>query len=341
MKIPSPNSEHALGAGHGIPGGEFAAIERIRRRLAGRFPAPREGETWIGDDAAVLIDGSGYQVLATDLTVAGVHADLEVMTLSDLGWRSMAAALSDIAAMGAAPGHAVVAVAGPSSTDLDLLYQGIGSAAESHGCPVVGGDLSSAGQLVVAVSVTGRVEDEPPPVLRSGARPGDTILVTGVLGSSAAGLRLLRTCPPAAGAGRAGGRGEHEYAPLVEAHLHPRALLEEGLVARRNGVTAMIDVSDGLSADLYHLAEASGVGAALDYVPVARGATEEEALGGGEDYQLVMTASDPGGVIRAFAEEGLAEPVRIGTCTPDSRAHTLRGEPMPRRGFEHTWSSPG
>lgn len=318
--------------------GEFAAIGRIRRVLAGRFPAPAQSETWIGDDAAVLLEGALRVLLATDLTVAGVHADLAVMSLSDMGWRAMVAALSDIAAMGGSPAHALVGVAGPPSTDLELLYEGIGSAAESYRCPVVGGDLSTCEQLVVAVTVTGRVDEAPAPVLRSGARPGDAILVSGALGGSAAGLRLLRARTLAEGG--SGGRPDAE-ALLVAAHLRPIARIEAGLAARRAGISAMIDVSDGLSADLGHLAEASGVGFELDCVPVAEGATEVDALGGGEDYQLVMTAADPDRVIAALSDAGLAAPVRIGTCTADPETRTLRGLAMPLLGFEHSWIGPG
>lgn len=336
MIIPSPNSEPVLGDVAKGASGEFAAIERIRVELTRRFPAPPSGETWIGDDAAVLIEGTGYRLLATDLTVAGVHADLEVMSLADLGWRAMVSALSDIAAMGGSPRHALVGVAGPPSTDLDLLYEGLGSAAASHGCPVVGGDLSTAGQLVVAVTVTGRVDEAPPPVLRSGARPGDAIFVTGALGASAAGLRVLRSPPrtmePAGNGDRYGAD-----ASLVEAHVRPTARVEEGSVARRAGVDAMIDVSDGLSADLGHLAEASGVGVEIDLVPVSRGASEEEALGGGEDYELVMATRQQDRLIRAFEEAGLRAPIRIGTCTSDPSSRTLRGETLPRMGFEHPW----
>src|SRR5579863_6058196 len=144
----SPKSRATPGDQGGTPGagqGEFVAIERLRRRL----PAPPPGETWIGDDAAVLAPRPGPLVLTTDLSVAGVHADLDLVGLDDLGWRAVAGAISDIAAMGARPDGAVVAVAGPPTTDLDLLYEGVAAAGEAHGCPVVGGDLSTATELVV------------------------------------------------------------------------------------------------------------------------------------------------------------------------------------------------
>ncbi len=250
---------------------------------------------------------TGRLLLTTDLSVAGVHADLGLIGLDDLGWRALAAAVSDVAAMGGRPDGAVVAVAGPPETDLDLLYEGIAASSEAHRCPVVGGDLSNSRGLVLAVAVMGHVEGGPGPVLRSGARPGDHLLVTGPLGAAAAGLRVLRAASRY-GSG-SGGRGSGETGTaedeLVEmAHRRPRARLDEGETARLAGATAMVDVSDGLLADLGHLADASGVGFRLDQVPVAPGATIDEALGGGEDYELVMAAPDPRSLEAAFAEAG-------------------------------------
>ena len=297
--------------------GELAALDWLRRRL----PGPPPGETWVGDDAAVVRGSPGWLLLAADLVVAGVHADLELVSVADLGWKAMAVNVSDIAAMGGGPGHALVSVAGPPGTDLGALYDGLTAAATEYGCPVVGGDLSAADVLVVSVAVTGTVEpDGPAPVLRSGARAGDAVLVTGPLGGSAAGLAALR-------AGRAG--------PATVRHRRPRARVAEGRAARLAGATAMIDVSDGLGLDLWRVAEASGVGMALDAVPVAEGATVDDALGGGEDYELAFTAPDPDRVRAAFAAAGLAEPVVLGTCTPGAGRLVLAGEPLAPRGYEH------
>ncbi len=311
-------------------GGEFAVVERIRLRL-GDAPS---GEVWIGDDAAVLASRPGPTLLTTDLSVAGVHADLSVVGLDDLGWRALASAISDVAAMGGRADAAVVAVAGPAATDLDLLYEGIAAASEAHACPVVGGDLSNAGQLVLAVTVTGHVEGDPGPVLRSGARPGDRLFVTGPLGAGTAGLRLLRARGPA---GTHGEPRSGDDLDLEAAHRRPRARLAEGETARRAGVTAMIDVSDGLLADLGHVADASGVGFGLDRVPVSRGATIDEALGGGEDYELVMATPDPGRLVAAFAHAGLRPPVLMGMCTADPALRTLEGRPTTALGWQHRW----
>jgi thiamine-monophosphate kinase len=320
----TPRGRSETGGGNS---GEFAAVERLRRRL----PGPPAGEVWIGDDAAVLAPTPGRIVFTTDLSVAGVHADLEVIGLDDLGWRAFAAAVSDVAAMGGRPLGAVVAVAGPPTTDLDLLYDGIAAASEAHGCPVVGGDLSTAVELVVAIAVTGHVDGDPGPVLRSGAMTGHHILVTGPLGASAAGLRSLRGTVPDSGV------RSDEGAVAEMAHRRPWARLVEGETARRAGVSAMIDVSDGLLADLGHVADASGVGFALDEVPVSSGATLEDALGGGEDYELVLTTSDPEGLVRAFAQAGLRLPIPIGTCRAERAERTLAGEPVTPAGWEHPW----
>ena len=263
--------------------------------------------------------------------MAGVHADLSLVGIDDLGWKALVANVSDIAAVGGRPTHALVVVAGPlAEVDVDLLYDGLTAAADTYHCPVVGGDLSSAPALVVTVAVAGDAGPaEPPPVLRSGARPGDTLFVTGPLGSSAAGLALLR-------ADRAG-----EAPDLALLHRRPRARLAEGAVARAAGATAMIDVSDGLARDLRHLADASGVGVVVDRAPVAIGVSratdrpDDLALGGGEDYELVFAAPDPGRVEGAFAEAGLGVPLRIGRCTDDPTERRLGDRALPAVGWEH------
>jgi thiamine-monophosphate kinase len=186
--------------------------------------------------------------------------------------------------------------------------------------------------VVVVVSVTGVIEGGPGPVLRSGAVPGDHLLLTGPVGASAAGLRTLRARAASSRRPESGGEA------LVEAFLRPRARLAEGEAARLGGATAMIDVSDGLAADLGHLAEASGVGFRLEQVPVAPGATVEEALGGGEDYELVFAAADVGRVTAAFAAAGLAPPLVIGTCTAEPSERSWDGREVPKVGWEHGWA---
>ncbi|HWC40155.1 MAG TPA: thiamine-phosphate kinase [Acidimicrobiales bacterium] len=301
-------------------GGERAAIERIRSVL----PGPPAGETWIGDDAAVVPAPPESLLLTADLVVAGVHVDLHLVGIDDMGWKAMSANVSDIAAMAGRPLWALVSVAGPVGTDLDVLYAGVAAAAEHYRCPVVGGDLSSAETLVVSVAIAG-TSDGRPPVLRSGASAGDALFVTGPLGASAAGLEALRS-------GRAGDAPE-----LADAHRRPEARVAEGRAASAGGATAMIDVSDGLAIDVDRLAAASGVGVALAAVPTAEGATADQALGGGEDYELVFSAADPDAVAGAFAQAGLRPPHRIGVCTGDRTERSLDGRRLEPTGWEHDW----
>src|SRR5579875_3323687 len=312
--------------------GEFELIEAIE----GLLPGPPAGELWLGDDAAAVAvpAGPGWLLLAADTVVAGVHADLRLTSLGDLGWKAVAASVSDIAAMGGDPHRCLVTIAAPEGCDIPALYEGVAAAAAELGCPVVGGGLSRAPELVVTVAVTGWCDGTPVP--RSGAAPGDVIWCCGQLGAAAAGLRLLRSGLAFAGGPASGSaEGRTGAAAAVRAHARPIPRLAEGAAARAAGATAMIDVSDGLSADLDHVATRSGVGIRLDDLPVHSEATLEEALGGGEDFALVFCAPPSAPVESAF--HGLDTPVRIGRCTDDPAERTLRGEPLARIGWEHRW----
>jgi thiamine-monophosphate kinase len=306
--------------------GEFAAIAAIRALL----PEPaKDAEVWIGDDAAVLDLPSGdHLLLATDSVVAGVHADLNLTGLDDLGWKALTAAVSDLAAMGGDPGAAVVTVAGPPATDLARLYAGLGAAASAWDCPIVGGDLSNAPELVVTVAVTGSCAGDP--VLRRGARPGDVVWLSRPVGASAAGLRRYRA--RAAGAAREDGDDV-----LLRAHARPTAELAAGRAARRAGARAMIDVSDGLVADVGHIAEASELAIWIDRIPVAPGASRDEALTGGEDFALVFCIPADAGVATAFS--GLPAPIPIGVCQSGRSGVTVEGRLFQtgEGGWEHQW----
>lgn len=303
--------------------GEFALIADLAARLGGPADA---AELWIGDDAAIVRPPEGWMLLTADTVVAGVHADLAFTGLDDLGWKAMAASVSDIAAMGGMPSHALVSVTAPAGTDIALLYSGISSSAEELGCPVVGGDLTNGPDVVVTVAVTGSCPGMP--VRRSGARPGDTIWVTRPLGASAAGLRRLRS-------GESRYENVAEPGSAVRAHARPAACLREGCAARLAGASAMIDVSDGLAADLGHIADASGVGFRLDFIPVHHEATLEEAVGGGEDFALVFCAPPGADLEEAFA--GIDLPIMIGECVADPTERTLGSRPLLATGWQHEW----
>ncbi len=297
-------------------------MRRIAEVFERSLGSPPDGDVWIGDDAAIVSVPRGRLVIATDAAVAGVHADLSLTGLDDLGWKALTATVSDIGAVGARPSYAVVDFCVPPGIDPVLLATGVAEAAAEWACPVVGGDVTTAREVAVSAAAIGVLEGEGPPVLRSGASPGDRLLVTGPLGASAAGLRLLRA-------------GLREPASPIAAHARPLARIAEGVVARDAGAAAMMDVSDGLAIDLHRLADASGVGVVLHTVPVAPGATEEEALGGGEDFELVVASPDPAGLVDAFVSAGLRPPIEIGRCSADRAERTLRGRPLERSGFEH------
>jgi len=238
-------------------------------------------------------------------------------------------ALSDLAAMGATPLGALVALCVPGGSgqgEVALgVMAGVGEASAASGCPVVGGDVSEAGELTVAVTVLGTVESiGPPAVPRSGGQPEDVVLVTGPCGGSAAGLRALR-----AGTGTGTGTGT--------AYTRPVARLHEGALARRSGVRAMIDVSDGLALDLHRLADASGVGFRLEWVPVAEGATLDDALGGGEDYELVLVGDEEVSdhLCNEFVAAGLRRPFRLGSLVADPTVRLLGGDDLARLGWQH------
>ncbi|HEY6426084.1 MAG TPA: thiamine-phosphate kinase [Acidimicrobiales bacterium] len=294
------------------------------------------------DDAGLVhVPDAGQLVVSVDSVVAGVHVDLSICSPADVGWKALMGALSDLAAMGAAPLGALIALcvpggAGDGEVALGVMG-GVAEASGASGCPVVGGDVSSSPALVVAVTVLGTVErggggggggagggnSEPGPVPRSGAAVGDALLVTGPCGGSAAGLRGLRA--------GAGGRS------VGLAYCRPVARLREGALARRCGAHAMIDVSDGFALDLHRLADASGVGFRLESVPVAAGATLDEALGGGEDYELLLALAeaDVPHLLDAFDKADLREPLPFGHVLADAEVRLLGDQELERLGWQH------
>jgi thiamine-monophosphate kinase len=296
--------------------GERGLIRRIRRSAAAHAAAPGV-ELGMGDDTAILAVPAGHKLLATtDLLIEDVHFRRISAAPADIGWKALAVNLSDIAAMGGIPRWALVALAVPGDTSVeavDAFYAGLAEAAAPHGVSVVGGDTSAApGGWTVNVTLLGIHPGQPR--LRSHARAGDAVAVTGSLGASAAGLHALELgLDRARDAGVAGAR----LAELTRAHLRPRARVAEGRwLGQAPGVHAMMDCSDGLATDLAHICGESGVGARvrLDRIPVAAAAREaapalggdarEWAVSGGEDYELLLTC-DP--VTADALVAGLAE----------------------------------
>jgi thiamine-monophosphate kinase len=288
--------------------------------IAEHAPRSPGEEVWIGDDTAVVRIGSESVLFATDSVVEGVHVLPGEGFLFDVGWKALVRNLSDIAAMGGTPTHAVVAVSGASEARLGAIYEGLFAASSEFCCPIVGGDLSEGPSIVVTVSVLGTLGGGAP-VVRSGATVGDHLFVTGALGAAGAGLRALLADPSASGS-------------TVDAHRHPVPRLTEGRAARSGGATAMLDLSDGLGIDLHRLADASSVGFALDAIPIAHGATIDDARSGGEDYALLFAAPAPESIATAFSQAGCPPPIRIGTVV-EAGERTFAGIALGPLGWEH------
>jgi thiamine-monophosphate kinase len=297
----------------------------------------------IGDDCAVLELPDGALLATADLLIEDVHFRRRYATAGDIGWKALAVNLSDIAAMGGRPLWALVSLALPgdvAAEEIEAFYTAMIALGDSHATTIVGGDTcQSAAGWIVSVTMLGEAPARPR--LRAGARPGDRIAVTGALGRSAAGLALLE-------------RNAREPADLLVAHLRPTPRVPEGqALARIDGVTAMIDLSDGLATDLQHIADESGVGARvwLDRLPVdaatrrtaaalAADATRW-ATSGGEDYELLVTI-DPDSVPAATRAVPLTV---IGECTTAGALEFLSADgrtvEVPA-GFEHfvRWIAP-
>ncbi|MPZ13363.1 MAG: thiamine-phosphate kinase [Chloroflexi bacterium] len=337
--------------------GEFGLIDRLATLLGQpRTPGLLLG---IGDDAAAWTPTPGTLTVATsDALVEGVHFELSTASWGDVGWKALAANLSDIAAMGCRPRYALVALGLSGSCaldDVDQLYRGMAECAAAFQCSVVGGDVVRAPCLMLQVTVVGdslalnETGSVRPLLERSTAHVDDAIAVTGPLGGSAAGLHLLRSEPEARAR-----EGTVATDVLLSVHRRPVPRVAAGTMLVEAGVRCGIDVSDGLLADLGHVCERSGVEAVVDTarVPVHRGATArfgesavEMALTGGEDYELICTAPDHvvGRASALLAERGESPLVVIGSIVPAAgnrppiRLRTETGDLLPvnRGGYQH------
>jgi thiamine-monophosphate kinase len=324
--------------------GELELIRRIRGRAAGgKQGGLRLG---IGDDCALLGLKPGEEAaVTTDLSIAGRHFRLDWHPPESVGHRTLARGLSDLAAMGARPVAAFLSLGLPSELTrarrgqkpwVERFYDGLLALAEAYETPLAGGDLSESPVALADIVLVGAVR-RGRALLRSGARAGDLLYVTGRLGGAAAGLALL-----------AAAEGKPRRAKMADAetplgpHLYPQPRIAQGqALARRGLATACMDLSDGLSVDLPRLCAESGVAAEIEaeLVPVFPGAALEQALHGGEDYELLFTVSAGTRMPRAIDGVPVTRIGRILATRKGRATVTLvnagRKSPLAARGWEH------
>ncbi len=293
--------------------GEFGLIERIYRE--NKRADVIKG---IGDDAAVIRYGNEFLLYTTDMMVEGSHFIKSLHPPYKLGRKAMESNVSDIAAMGGIPEYAMVSIALRKDEDVEFvddLYRGIYEVADRYSIEIIGGDTVSSDGTVISIALMGRTDKEHL-TLRSGAKVGDYILVSGPLGASRAGLELLK-------------KGLNEPKGPIEKHLDPGCRMDMARDVALHA-NAMIDISDGLASEIRHICEESGVGAVIekDRIPIDDETVEaskilgvnpyEYALRGGEDYELLFTVSERnldavkgyGGVIGRIAGKGVGIKIR-------------------------------
>ena len=325
---------------------EEQLIKRIARGVPSQLGRGSGGlRLGIGDDAAVIRPVRGTElVLTCDAFLEGVHFLATTHPPDSVGYKSLARATSDIAAMGATPRFFLLTLALPQKRTgrwLDQFLRGMGRAARSLGVQLIGGDTTKSGEVAISITVVGEVGPGQA-VTRSGARPGDLIYVSGILGRAQVGLELVL-----ADKGR-----QRSLAAIVRPHLYPRIRVELGSwLARHRIASAMMDISDGLSTDLARLAEASGVGARIrtDLIPAApvseavsrllprqRLDALQMALHGGDDYELLFTVPRRK-VKRLRAAPGFAGITCIGEVTQGRRLLQVNRNGKTRELKAHGW----
>ena len=325
--------------------GEFGLIDRIRSR---KQTYDEDVVIGIGDDCAILRRGTVLEVLTTDCLVAGTHYQDRWLSMSDVGWKVLAVNVSDVAAVGGTPKHALVTLFLPDDVttgDIDDLYDGMDEYGSKTGVSIVGGDIVRIqGPFAVSVTLSGTCERDEV-VLRSGARNEDILVVTGSLGDAALGMKCLKDGVDIG--------GSQALSDAVKKFQRPQARLDESrTIIQELRPSAMIDVSDGLLSDVWHILESSKVGIMLDAdsIPVSPGVVEffkgerEEALswalGSGEEYELLFTmASRMEAKLPELSEKLGVKLTRIGRIVPRSSGVKMAGpegeKDLKPGGFDH------
>jgi thiamine-monophosphate kinase len=331
--------------------GELALLDKIRRRIGRAGSGVQLG---IGDDCALLRPRPGEDLaVTTDLSIDGRHFKLDWHSPQTVGHRTLARGLSDLAAMGARPIATFLSLGLPpelvqntkrrSSAWIDLFYDGFLALAGKHKTLLAGGDLAQSPIAVADIVLIGAVR-RGHALLRSGARPNDLLYVTGKLGGAVAGFTKLAKLASARAARHSttGLKVPARLATALQPHLFPQPRIEQGLwLVRHQVATAALDLSDGLSTDLHHLCDESNVAAEVDVtaLPLFPDTTVEQALHGGEDYELLFTASRAKRVpsaILGIPVTCIGHIVKRQQSKPTVTLLTPQGaESLERRGWEH------
>ena len=321
---------------------ESELIERLEALLGQAGPRVIRG---IGDDAAV-VRSDGYAVISVDAMVEGVHFRSHHLSPEEIGHRALAGALSDLAAMGAAPGEAYLLLGLPAGTEPERalgIAAGARDLAAQHGTTIAGGDVTGAPVLTVSFTVVGWEADPGTLVGREGARPGDSVAVTGTLGGSGAGLALIER--------RADGArvSDRARAALRERYARPQPRIAAGRALAAAGASAMIDISDGLATDAAHIARRSGarIELSLESLPLAEGVAElaDElriephafAATAGEDYELLLCAPPGTAALLQSSPAASASLTWIGSVVEGPAETIFTGSEEPLAGFEHSF----
>ncbi|MGD9117807.1 MAG: thiamine-phosphate kinase [Dehalococcoidia bacterium] len=316
--------------------GEFGLIDLLAKMVG-------EGDErlliGIGDDAAAWQGDDSIQLASVDSFIQDVHFTLETTTWPDVGGKALAVNLSDIAAMGGVPRYALVSLALPDDSEVEdvaALYNGMLKLGKQYGVAIAGGDISRAPLVAINITILGSSPTQKI-LTRSSAKVGDIVAVTGNLGAAAAGMALLK---------KERHLDEETESRLKDAFLHPTPRLAEGLLLAEQGVKTAIDISDGLVADLNRICQASGVGALIEVgrVPIesaVKTAFSDEALelalSGGEDYELLFTASKE--IIERVKKAASVPVTTIGEITAGKGVSLVDKEGKPfelkKAGWEH------
>jgi thiamine-monophosphate kinase len=322
--------------------GEFGLINRVRKWMSSSAPALLQG---IGDDVAVMEMGTRALLATTDTLIEDIHFERSWMDPNRLGKKSLAVNLSDIAAMGGTPRYFLVSLGLPKDLPLSYIsrfYLGLKATAKRYRVDLVGGNTSLSEKMMITICLLGEGRKKEL-LFRNGARVGDEIFVSGTLGDSALGLKILQ---------EKGLRGNPR--PLLERHLSPSPRVELGqAIARHRCATAMIDISDGLLSDTRHIMEESNVGAMIweDRIPLSPSYRRASAmysknpvhmaLSGGEDYELLFTAPPQKREKISSLSRSLRIPITcVGKILPKAKKLTIVREDgktyVPSRfGFDH------